>query len=115
LYQAAALTNSSALNNRAGNTNGSLAGAFDTLQRPKQRPVQLAGTMSRAEQVVISGGCRIPARSRELIIDQAALGLSPPIVKENFSAIRRVMAERLRGWRRGVARKRRRAARVFRI
>ncbi len=70
---------------------------FDRLQRVfgifprlEERSAQLAGTMSGGEQAMLSIGRGMMGEPRLLLIDEPSLGLSPLLVKENFSVIRRI-------------------------
>ncbi len=67
-----------------------LAGVFEAFPRPKERVRQLAGTMSGAEQAMLSIGRGLMAAPKLLIIDEPSLGLSPLYVKANLNVIRAI-------------------------
>lgn len=69
---------------------GRLAQVFGIFPRLKERAAQLAGTMSGGEQAMLSIGRGMMGEPRLLLIDEPSLGLSPLLVKENFSVIRRI-------------------------
>jgi len=58
--------------------------------RLAERRAQLAGTMSGGEQAMVSIGRGLMCAPKLLIIDEPSLGLSPRLVKENFSIIRNI-------------------------
>jgi branched-chain amino acid transport system ATP-binding protein len=62
---------------------------FSIFPRLKERSRQLAGTMSGGEQAMLSIGRGLMPAPRLLLVDEPSLGLSPRLVKENFSVIRR--------------------------
>ena len=63
---------------------------FAAFLRLRERTRQLAGTLSGGEQAMLSIGRGLMASPKLLIVDEPSLGLSPLLVKENFSVIRRV-------------------------
>jgi len=67
-----------------------LAQVFGIFPRLEERAAQLAGTMSGGEQAMLSIGRGMMGEPRLLLIDEPSLGLSPRLVKENFSVIRRI-------------------------
>jgi branched-chain amino acid transport system ATP-binding protein len=67
-----------------------LAQVFGIFPRLAERSEQLAGTMSGGEQAMLSIGRGMMGEPKLLLIDEPSLGLSPRLVKENFSVIRRI-------------------------
>jgi branched-chain amino acid transport system ATP-binding protein len=55
-----------------------------------ERRGQLAGTMSGGEQAMVSIGRGLMCAPKLLLIDEPSLGLSPRLVQENFTIIRRI-------------------------
>ena len=67
-----------------------LAEILQIFPRLAERRAQLAGTMSGGEQAMISIGRGLMCAPKLLLIDEPSLGLSPRLVKENFSIIRSI-------------------------
>jgi branched-chain amino acid transport system ATP-binding protein len=67
-----------------------LVQVFGIFPRLAERSEQLAGTMSGGEQAMLSIGRGMMGEPKLLLIDEPSLGLSPRLVKENFSVIRRI-------------------------
>jgi len=63
---------------------------FRIFPRLAERSAQLAGTMSGGEQAMLPIGRGMMGEPRLLLIDEPSLGLSPRLVKENFTVIRRI-------------------------
>lgn len=59
-----------------------------------ERRRQAAGTLSGGQQQMLAIGRGLMARPRLMLLDEPSLGLSPILVKEIFSIIRRLNAER---------------------
>jgi branched-chain amino acid transport system ATP-binding protein len=67
-----------------------LADIYAIFPRLLERRNQLAGTMSGGEQAMVSIGRGLMCAPKLLLIDEPSLGLSPRLVKENFSIIRQI-------------------------
>jgi len=67
-----------------------LAQVFEYFPRLEERKGQLAGTLSGGEQQMLAIGRGLMARPRLLLIDEASLGLSPKLVQQVFSIVRRI-------------------------
>jgi branched-chain amino acid transport system ATP-binding protein len=77
--------------NRARN----LDRVFETFPRLRERTGQAAGTLSGGEQQMLAIGRGMMAEPTLLILDEPSLGLSPLLVEEMFSLIRRLHGEGL--------------------
>jgi branched-chain amino acid transport system ATP-binding protein len=77
--------------NRARN----LERVFGIFPRLKERTRQAAGTLSGGEQQMLAIGRGLMAEPRLLILDEPSLGLSPLLVEEMFTLIRRLHADGL--------------------
>jgi branched-chain amino acid transport system ATP-binding protein len=77
--------------NRAHN----LERVFGIFPRLKERTRQAAGTLSGGEQQMLAIGRGLMAEPRLLILDEPSLGLSPLLVEEMFTLIRRLHADGL--------------------
>jgi branched-chain amino acid transport system ATP-binding protein len=73
-----------------GKIAGRLAQVFGIFPRLSERAAQIAGTMSGGEQAMLSIGRGMMGEPKLLLIDEPSLGLSPRLVKENFTVIRRI-------------------------
>src|SRR5246127_1220583 len=73
-----------------------MADIFHIFPRLAERRHQLAGTMSGGEQAMVSIGRGLMRAPKLLLIDEPSLGLSPRLVKENFSIIRDINARGIR-------------------
>ncbi len=71
-------------------TRARIAEIFGIFPRLAERRAQLAGTMSGGEQAMVSIGRGLMCAPKLLLIDEPSLGLSPRLVKENFSIIRKI-------------------------
>jgi branched-chain amino acid transport system ATP-binding protein len=74
---------------------GNLERVFSIFPRLKERTVQKAGTLSGGEQQMLAIGRGLMAEPRLLILDEPSLGLSPLLVEELFTLIRRLHADGL--------------------
>ena len=77
--------------NRARN----LERVFGIFPRLKERTRQAAGTLSGGEQQMLAIGRGLMAEPKLLILDEPSLGLSPLLVEEMFSLIRRLHGDGL--------------------
>ena len=63
---------------------------FTLFPRLKERRKQLAGTMSGGEQQMLAMGRALMSNASMLMLDEPSMGLSPKLVKEIFSIIRKL-------------------------
>ena len=68
---------------------------FGIFPRLRERVAQKAGTLSGGEQQMLAIGRGLMAEPKLLILDEPSLGLSPLLVEEMFTLIRRLHAEGL--------------------
>lgn len=61
--------------------------------RLKERPRQLAGTLSGGEQQMVAMGRAIMSRPNTILMDEPSMGLSPKLVKEIFRIIEKLHDE----------------------
>ncbi len=66
---------------------------FDLFPRLKERPHQIAGTMSGGEQSMLSIGRGLMSSPQLMIFDEPSLGLAPILVEQNFETIERINEE----------------------
>jgi branched-chain amino acid transport system ATP-binding protein len=69
--------------------------SFALFPRLGERTAQRAGTLSGGEQQMLAIGRALMAEPRLLILDEPSLGLSPMLVDEMFSLVKRLNAEGL--------------------
>ena len=74
---------------------GNLDKVFATFPRLRERISQLAGTLSGGEQQMLAIGRGLMAEPKLLILDEPSLGLSPLLVEEMFTLVRRINADGL--------------------
>ncbi|MHC5656280.1 ABC transporter ATP-binding protein [Stappia sp. ICDLI1TA098] len=72
-----------------------LAHVYEVFPRLRERSAQAAGTLSGGEQQMLAIGRGMMAEPKLLILDEPSLGLSPLLVEEMFTLIRRLNAEGL--------------------
>lgn len=72
------------------NRQQNLQKVFEIFPRLKERLTQLAGTMSGGEQQMLAIGRGLMAEPILLLLDEPSLGLSPLLVEEMFSLIKRL-------------------------
>lgn len=77
------------------NRQRNLERVFGIFPRLKERTTQLAGTMSGGEQQMLAIGRGLMAEPQLLVLDEPSLGLSPLLVDEMFTLIRRLREEGL--------------------
>lgn len=63
---------------------------FDLLPRLKERRNQPAGTLSGGEQQMLAMGRALMSHPKTILMDEPSMGLSPKLVKEIFSIIRKL-------------------------
>ena len=63
---------------------------FDMFPRLKERRTQKAGTLSGGEQQMLAMGRALMSHPNTVLMDEPSMGLSPKLVKEIFSIIRRL-------------------------
>ena len=63
---------------------------FDYFPVLEERRGQLAGTLSGGEQQMLALGRGLMARPRLLLIDEASLGLSPKLIQQVLSVVKRI-------------------------
>jgi branched-chain amino acid transport system ATP-binding protein len=78
---------------RGADLSSDIARVFAYFPRLVQRRQQAAGYLSGGEQQMLAIGRALMARPRLMMLDEPSLGLSPLLVEEVFSIIRRINQE----------------------
>jgi len=68
----------------------SLADVYDRFPRLKERRNQVAGTLSGGEQQMLAMGRALMSAPKIMLLDEPSMGLSPLLVAEIFSIIKKV-------------------------
>lgn len=63
---------------------------YESFPRLRERAKQLAGTLSGGEQQMLAMGRAIMSKPKLVVMDEPSMGLSPLLVKEVFSIIKRM-------------------------
>ena len=63
---------------------------YELFPRLKERSWQLAGTLSGGEQQMLAMGRALMSHPKTILMDEPSMGLSPKLVKEIFSIIRKL-------------------------
>jgi len=70
--------------------NDTLADVYDRFPRLKERRNQVAGTLSGGEQQMLAMGRALMSAPKIMLLDEPSMGLSPLLVAEIFSIIKKV-------------------------
>ncbi len=76
-----------------GNTGKDIARVYDYFPRLKDRQHQAAGYLSGGEQQMLAIGRALMAGPKLMMLDEPSLGLSPILVREIFTIIKRINQE----------------------
>ena len=68
----------------------SMDDVFHRFPRLKEREKQVAGTLSGGEQQMLAMGRALMSHPKTILMDEPSMGLSPKLVKEIFSIIRKL-------------------------
>lgn len=68
----------------------SMDDVFNRFPRLKEREKQVAGTLSGGEQQMLAMGRALMSHPKTILMDEPSMGLSPKLVKEIFSIIRKL-------------------------
>ena len=77
------------INNKA-DIQADMRTVFESFPRLEERKKQLAGTLSGGEQQMLAIGRAIMSKPKMMLLDEPTMGLSPLLVQEIFSIIRKV-------------------------
>ncbi len=72
------------------NNKADMRTVFESFPRLEERKKQLAGTLSGGEQQMLAIGRAIMSKPKMMLLDEPTMGLSPLLVQEIFSIIRKV-------------------------
>lgn len=67
-----------------------IADVYERFPRLKERRRQIAGTLSGGEQQMLAMGRALMSHPKTILMDEPSMGLSPKLVKEIFSIIRKL-------------------------
>lgn len=75
---------------RSGDLNADIESVYERFPRLKERRKQVAGTLSGGEQQMLAMGRALMSHPKTILMDEPSMGLSPKLVKEIFSIIRKL-------------------------
>jgi len=71
----------------------SLQEVYTSFPRLKERQYQVAGTLSGGEQQMLAMGRALMSKPKIILMDEPSMGLSPILVEEIFSIIKKISAQ----------------------